>query len=472
MKDLRQFIEERDALGWVERVDQELDVQGEAAKALASRQGRIVVLENVRGFPGTPVVSGIAGSRELVAAALGAATHEDAVRLLAERMDRPGQINVVRDAPCLETVLEDDFDVGDVVPMLRHDPGSADRYTSASIVVARSRQHGLNLSFHRMMYLGRNRFSVRIVPRHLRLILDEAGGSAEVAVIIGVHPAVALAAATSGGPEFDELGMAASLLGGLEVVHLGELLVPAAAELVMQGRFTGELGEEGPFVDLTGTLDGKRQQPILEIHRVCHRAGFLYHAIVPGGVEHRLLMGTPQEPRILRAAMNAFPRVHAVTLTQGGCSWLHAVISLDRPRAGQAMNVGMAALGAHPSLKRVVIVDRDVDVHDAAQVEWAIATRVQPDRDVLVIPGARGSSLDPSREASDDTTAKWIIDATIPHAPGRERVEFLRAEDIKPPPLPPAMPPQPAAPPTRGSKGPPPLPSKGGRKRPSKDGVS
>jgi 2,5-furandicarboxylate decarboxylase 1 len=468
-KDLRQFVEDQEAAGWVERVDEELDVQGEAARALACRQGHIVVLEKVRGFEGTPVISGVAGSRELVAAAVGASAHDDAVRLLAEKMDRPGPITVVRDAPCLENVLEDGFDVGEIVPMLRHDPGSASRYTSASIVVARSRQHGQNLSFHRMMYLGQNRFSVRIVPRHLRMILDEAGGTAEVAVVIGVHPAVALAAATSGGPEFDELGMAASLLGGLEVVHLGELLVPAASELVMVGRFTGELGEEGPFVDLTGTLDGTRQQPILEIHRVLHRTGYLYHAIVPGGVEHRLLMGTPQEPRILRAAMNAFPRVHAVALSQGGCSWLHAVIALDRPRTGQAVNVGMAALGAHPSLKRVVIVDRDVDVHDAEQVEWAIATRVQPDRDIVVIPGARGSSLDPSREPAEDTTAKWIIDATIRLGHGRERVEFLRAEDFKPPPLPPPPPPPAPATPSRPSgKGPPPLPSR----RSTKDGSS
>jgi 3-polyprenyl-4-hydroxybenzoate decarboxylase len=125
----------------------------------------------------------------------------------------------------------------------------------------------------------------------------------------------------------------------------------------------------------------------------------------------------------------------------------------------------MAALGAHPSLKRVVIVDRDVDVHDAEQVEWAIATRVQPERDIVIIPGARGSSLDPSRDAADDTTAKWIVDATIRLGHGRERVEFLRAEDFKPPPLP-TPPPAPVAPSRPTSKGPPPLPSK----RSTKDG--
>jgi UbiD family decarboxylase len=129
---------------------------------------------------------------------------------------------------------------------------------------------------------------------------------------------------------------------------------------------------------------------------------------------------------MLRAAMNAFSRVSAVALSDGGCHWLHAVVSLDRPRPGQARNVAMAVLGAHPSLKRVVIVDDDVDVHDARHVEWAIATRMQPDKDVIVIAGARGSSLDPSRDKDHATTAKWIIDATIP--PGEEREEFLLAE--------------------------------------------
>jgi len=261
------------------------------------------------------------------------------------------------------------------------------------------------------------------------MILDEGGGRSPVAVIMGVHPAVSIAAATSGGPEFDELAFAASILGGLDVVELGDLLIPAHAEIVLEGRFTGELAAEGPFVDLTGTLDGIRQQPVLEITGVSHRSDFLYHTIVPGGVEHQLLMGTPQEPRILRAVSNTFPRVHQVALTAGGCHWLHGAISLTRPLPGQGRNVALAALGAHPSLKRVVIVDDDVDVHDAEQVEWAIATRVQAVRDVMVIPGARGSSLDPSRDPSGSGTAKWIIDATIPG--GRDRAEFLRAEDVE-----------------------------------------
>lgn len=421
--DLRRFIEEQEQLARVERVTEPLEARDEAARALAAREGRIVVLENVVGYE-TPVVSGVAGSRELLAAALGVEPGE-AVRALADRMERPGEVKKVSSAPFLANVVERP-EVDRVVPLLTFDPGADRPYTSSSVFAARSTRHGMNLSFHRMMYLGGDRFSVRVVPRHLRMILDEGGGKARVAVVMGLHPAVSLAAATSGGPELDELRLAASYLGApLEVYDLDGLLVPAGAELVLEGELTGELAEEGPFVDLTGTLDGVRQQPVLRVDRLYHRDGLLYHVVLPGGAEHRLLMGTPQEPRILRAVSNTFSGVQDVALSAGGCCWLHGVVSIRAPLAGQAVNVGLAALGAHPSMKRVVVVDDDVDVHDAEQVEWAIATRVQPDRDIVIVPGARGSSLDPSRDQAGSTTGKWIVDATIPA--GARREEFALA---------------------------------------------
>jgi len=425
MTELRRFIEEQERLGQVERVTEPLSTSGSAARVTTERQGRIVILENIDGHDAA-VVSGVAGSRSLLAAAIGAAPAE-AIALLAQKMETRGHVVKTAEAPFLDNAINDP-DLSAHVPLLRYDPGSEQPYTSASIVVARSERHGQNLSFHRMMYLGSNRFSVRIVPRHLKMILDEAGGRARVAVIFGVHPAICLAAATSGNPGFDELELAASLLGGqLEAYDLDGLLVPAAAEIVFDGVIdANELAQEGPFVDLTGTLDGMRQQPVLTVNRLYYRSKPLYHTIVPGGQEHRLLMGTPQEPRILRAVENAFPRISGVSLSSGGCNWLHAVVALARPRLGQARNVAMAALGAHPSLKRVVVVDDDVDIHDAEQVEWAIATRVQPADDVVIIPGARGSSLDPSRHVESSTTSKWIIDATIPE--GRERSEFVLAE--------------------------------------------
>jgi 2,5-furandicarboxylate decarboxylase 1 len=425
MTDLRDFIEQQAALGRVVRIADPLDPVAEAGAALAAHEGRIVILEQVRGYD-TPVIGGVVSSRTLMAAAIGARP-EQAVPRLAAAMDQPRPCRTVTDAPFLDDPIST-TDVGSVVPLLTFDPGADRPYTTSTIVAARSPQHGMNLSFHRMMYLGDNRFSVRIVPRHLRAILGEGGGVAEVAVLVGVHPAISLAAATSGAPDFDELELASALLpAGLDVVDLDGLDVPAGCELVLRGTIGQQRAEEGPFVDLTGTLDGTRQQPVLEVTRIYRRPGLCYHTIVPGGQEHQLLMGTPQEPRMLRAVGNAVPCLHDLALSGGGCHWLHAVVALRQPLAGQARNAAMAALGAHPSLKRVVVVDDDVDIHDAAAVEWAIATRVQPDRDVIILPGCRGSSLDPSRDPADSTTAKWLIDATIP--PGADRGEFVRPGD-------------------------------------------
>ena len=166
------------------------------------------------------------------------------------------------------------------------------------------------------------------------------------------------------------------------------------------------------------------RQPVLDIARLYHRDDWLYRTLLPGGAEHRALMGIPQEPRILRIVANAVPGVVTVALTPGGCCWLHAVVSIRKRAEGDGRNAGLAALGAHPSLKRVVVVDEDVDPWNPNEVEWAVATRFQPDRDLFVVTGARGSSLDPSRDPVDETTAKWILDATIPL--GRPRREFVR----------------------------------------------
>ncbi len=426
MTDLRTFIGEQERAGRVIHVADELDPVGEAGAALARNEGRIVVLDRVRGYD-RPVVGGVVSSRDLLGASLGVEPGE-VVGALARAMDAPAPVRRVTEAPFLEG-RESTTDVASVVPLLTFLPGSTHPYTSSTIVAARSERHGMNLSFHRMMYLGGDRFSVRIVPRHLRMILEEGGGRAQVAVIVGVHPAVSLAASCSGGPDMNELELAAGLIpGGLAVTDLDGLDVPADCELVLRGEITGELAEEGPFVDLTGTLDGVRQQRVLRVDRIYRRPGFLYHTIVPGGREHQLLMGTPQEPRMVRAVANAVPCLERLALSDGGCHWLHATVALRDPLPGQARNAAMAALGAHPSCKRVVVVDHDVDVHDAEQVEWAIATRVQADRDVIILPGCRGSSLDPSREPADSTTAKWIIDATIP--PGAPRGEFVRAGQV------------------------------------------
>jgi UbiD family decarboxylase len=231
--------------------------------------------------------------------------------------------------------------------------------------------------------------------------------------VFGVHPAVEISAAFSY-PRLDELDFAASLLGGLNTFQLENgIMVPADAEFVMEGRITKEMTDEGPFIDLTATLDEVRKQPVVEIDKLYSRKNPMFRTILPGGNEHRMLMGVPQEPRMFAAISNTIPTVKNVVLTTGGCSWLHAVVQIKKKTEGDGKNAILAALAAHPSLKHVIVVDDDIDPSNPQEVEWAVATRFQPDKGLLVVSGAKGSSLDPSTNKTS-MTSKWGIDATKP----------------------------------------------------------
>jgi UbiD family decarboxylase len=202
-----------------------------------------------------------------------------------------------------------------------------------------------------------------------------------------------------------------------------DLEVPAECEAVLEGRITGRQASEGPFIDLTETWDAVRQQPVIEIDCVTHRKSPIYHALLPGSLEHKLLMGLPREPTIFRAVAEVVDCLN-VSITPGGMSWLHAVVQIARRGPDDGRLAIEAAFRGHGSLKHVVVVDEDVDLYDPAAVEWAVATRFQADRDLLVFENQPSSSLDPSAYAvpgQKARTAKMGLDATIPWQDGGGR---------------------------------------------------
>jgi UbiD family decarboxylase len=181
---------------------------------------------------------------------------------------------------------------------------------------------------------------------------------------------------------------------------------------------------EGPFPDLTETMDAVREQPVIEISAVTHREHPIYHGLLPGGLEHKLLMGMPREPTIL-AEVSRVACCTGVLITPGGASWLHAVVQIDKQGPDDGRRAIEAAFRGHGSLKHLVVVDTDVNIHDPGKVEWAIATRFQADKDLIILSGQPGSSLDPSGvhiPGKKACTAKMGLDATIPW--GRERAGF------------------------------------------------
>ena len=180
--------------------------------------------------------------------------------------------------------------------------------------------------------------------------------------------------------------------------------------ILLEGYIDKELHIEGGFVDITGTYDNTRLQPVIHITKILHRKNPIYHAIRPSSGEHKILMGIPYEPLIYKETKK-YARVNNVIMSEGGCCYLHAAIQISKRYEHEPEAVIQAAFKAHRSLKHVVVVDDDIDIFNPLHIEYAIATRVQADKDLHIYQNQQGSSLDPSRK-TDGTTTKMGIDAT------------------------------------------------------------
>ena len=386
----------------------------EAAAVIHALAGRPVLFERMAGS-GYQVVANLLARREVVALALGVPQDQVLARLV-EACREPSAPAVVSNAPCQE-VVEPDVNL-ESLPILTHSLRDGGPYVTAGVAIIKDPDSGPNAAFHRLQRLDRRRFAVRLVEgRGTHTAWQKTAGDLPVAVCLGAPPQVLLAAAMSPPAGVDELGISDRLAPTPLVPCLSvPLLVPAESEIVLEGRITHELVAEGPFIDLTETYDIVRQQPILEVDRITRRRSPIYQALLPGGLEHKLLMGMPREPSIYDA-VGQVCRVRGVHITPGGTSWLHAVVQITKEKPDDGRRAIEAAFRGHASLKHVVVVDEDVDPLDCQQVEWAVATRVQADRDIVIYCAQPGSSLDPSAQqvpGRKAQTAKMGIDATVP----------------------------------------------------------
>jgi UbiD family decarboxylase len=173
---------------------------------------------------------------------------------------------------------------------------------------------------------------------------------------------------------------------------------------------------EGPFVDLTETYDIVRNEPVFVVKTITHRKDAIWHALLPGALEHKLLMGMPREPTIYRK-VNEVVRCLDVNINPGGCSWLHAIVQIDKRSEDDGKKAIQAAFAGHRSCKHVYVVDKDIDIYNPEEVEWAMATRFQGDADLVIRSREPGSSLDPSSERTESgthLTTKLGFDLTKP----------------------------------------------------------
>jgi 2,5-furandicarboxylate decarboxylase 1 len=444
---LRRFIDQvaaddPDAVWRIkERVNLDNDVTAVAMEL--ERLGRAPVLwfDDVGGYP-FPVVCNLFGARRRYSLGLNAPPE----RLIADW----GTLGDKRIAPVMKergpihdvVVTGKDVDLASL-PIMLHFDCDAGRYITNGIVIAKDPVTGVrNASFHRMQVKGRNRVGTSLHSRrHLwtyMLQYEERGEDMPVTIILGGHPAITFGALWKGPITTDEYDVMGGMMGVPLEIAPGITVpveLPIHAEIVLEGRVLAKTREpEGPFAEFTGYASKRSTEHVIEITAILHRKDALYHDIIPGiSDEHTSLLAVPQEARLLRMLHTHYPNVTDVSYPKSGTCRLHAYIAVRNPAPGLARLVASAAFGDDLSLKLVVVVDDDVDVHNDSEVMWALATRMQADSDIDIMRNGMGAILDPSNH--NGLTAKMIIDATRPSGdfPARHTLEpaaLVRAQAL------------------------------------------
>ncbi len=359
-----------------------------------------------------PVIGNVVCDKQTLAGYLKVPV-EALIPTLSQAIEAHTPPRVTSQAPCQE-VIRTHPDLDDL-PIPFHCQGDGGNYISSGVMVAGHPRYGQNLDFHRCMQFSKTELAVRVVKgRNFDAFLQDLG-QVDVAICIGVAPNILVAGATSVEIGLNELEIA-NALAPFEVVkaRTSNLLIPAEAEFVIEGTvYRDRRHAEGPFVDLTETQDVIRQEPVMEVKCITHRRDALWHALLPGGLEHKLLMGMPREPTIFRAVDQVVDCLD-VHINPGGCSWLHAIVKIRKTHPDDGRKAIEAAHKGHSSCKHIFVVDEDIDIYDPLSVEWALATRFQADHDLVTLGRERGSSLDPSAEPGTYETCKVGFDLTAP----------------------------------------------------------
>ena len=428
---LRNFIEQLQKTNELTKITKPVSTEYEMAGIIAALGEKPVMFENVK-ESSIPVVAGLVSSKELICHSLGIQKNE-LLPKLSNAIEHPVPPQMVQNAPCQE-VVETNVDLTKL-PIMHYTEKDGGKYIASAVTIIKDPQLGRNMCFHRLMLKDKNHFVARIVEnRGTDTALKKAGGELDVAFCIGNSTAVLISAATTLPMGVDELGMA-NVLEKTDLVKCKtvDLEVPADCEFILEGRITKEKATEGPFLDLTGVVDRVRQQPVVEIKCITHRKNPIYQTILAGKNEHKFLMGMPKEPTIYNE-VNKVCQCKDVYITPGGCSWLHAVVQIKKQNADDGKKAIAAAFEGHKSLKHVVVVDEDINIYDPHEVEWAIATRFQADKNAVILSNQPGSSLDPSGDLSEGkkaTTAKAGLDATVPlvtTGKGFTKQEYIKVE--------------------------------------------
>ena len=337
-----------------------------------------------------------------------------------EALDNPIKPVTVDESPFEEAEL--DLRKLPILKYYASDPGP---YITSGVFVTECEER--NLSYHRILVKTKNTGTARICHRHTWQCYTKNDRNIDVAICIGMDPALLFAGAISTKEPMDETEIAGGFYG--EPIRMAEMengiSVPVDSEIVLLGKLTSEEGEEGPFVDITGTYDLVRQQPVVKVIKILRqKKNPVYYALIPGRGEHSFLMGFGKLPLIYKE-LRKVCSIKDLAFTDGGINWLGCSVSIKKRSDKEPKKVIETALEAHKSLKHIFVFDDDINLSDPEDVLWALTTRFQADKDLYTYPDSLGSSLDPSSEPGEDRrkTCKAGFDCTIPLSKDRKDFE-------------------------------------------------
>lgn len=395
-------------------------------------KGKAVLFESVKGSD-IKVAANVLGSRHRIALSINAKNENMIQERINEVLRNKPEITKIEKGNVWERNSRSLYDL----PIVTHFEKDSGAFITSSLVFARDTETGYqNLSTHRLLRLDEKRMAIRMVEgRHLHKCFTtskEHGDDLPVSIIVGAHPAVSVAAAYQAPYGENELKMANSLLNKrLSLIQSpgNGLHIPKYSEILLEGRILADETAEEQMVEMLRTYDIRRRQPVFELDKIYLTGDPIYHDILPGYGEHRLLMGLPIESKLFQTVKDVVSGTRAVHLTDGGSNWLVAIIQINKKLEGEPKNAVVAAFAGHPSLKIAIVVDEDIDPTNPTEVEYAISTRCQADKDLLIIPNSKGSSLDPSSDQKNLLTTKIGIDATATLLKSRERFEIAKIPD-------------------------------------------
>jgi 2,5-furandicarboxylate decarboxylase 1 len=430
-ENFRQFLDRLRQAGELVDLHQAVDIRHIAT--LVDQAKTALYFHNVIGYR-LPVVSGIIRTKERATMALGCENFSEIEVKLKNAIDRPIPPRHVKTSPTREVVmLGDDVDLYKLpIPMSSiYDGGPM---ITAGVVIARDPELGFNSGIYRFIVKEKNLTGIDIVtPNNMRLFAQralEAGRPCPISISIGTHPIEITGSGYRAPLGVDEMAIAGGLRGEpVELAPCQTIDMPyiADAEIVLEAEIlpTGWTWPEGRFGEFTRLMGGLHWNPLVRIKAISMRKDAIYYNLhMPW--ENTWLAAPTRYTAIRQALKTAGVTVKDINVTLGGCAFWHAVISIKK-QPGEAKNALLAALSVM-DLKHVVVVDDDIDVNDPTEVEWAIATRVQGDRDIMIVPNARAKPLDPSLPQGAGfvpTGTKVGIDATIPEGIPREHYERI-----------------------------------------------